>query len=67
MSASTSPAAPDGAPAGDLTRAVLVGVALGTGAAVDPELDQLAPLAASAGDLAGARITARRQAPHPAL
>ena len=67
MSASTSPAAPDGAPAGDLTRAVLVGVDLGTGAAVDPELDELAQLAASAGDLAVARITARRKAPDPAL
>ena len=67
MSASTSPAARDGAPAGDLTRAVLVGVDLGTDAAFDPELDELAQLAASAGDLAVARITARRKAPDPAL
>ncbi len=67
MSASTSPAARDGAPAGDLTRAVLVGVDLGTDAAFAPDLDELAQLAASAGDLAVARITARRKAPDPAL
>jgi GTP-binding protein HflX len=67
LSASTSPAARDGAPAGDLTRAVLVGVDLGTDAAFDPDLDELAQLAASAGDLAVARITARRKAPDPAL
>jgi GTPase len=48
-------------------RAVLVGVDLGGSAAFDPSLDELALLAASAGDEAVARITARRRAPDPAL
>ena len=68
MSASSSPAAArGGAPAADLTRAVLVGVDLGADVGFDPSLDELAQLAASAGDLAVARITARRKAPDPAL
>ncbi len=49
------------------TRAVLVGVDVGAGAHFDPSLDELALLAASAGDLAVARVTARRKAPDPAL
>lgn len=68
MSASSSPAAArGGATAADLTRAVLVGVDLGADAAFDPSLDELAQLAASAGDVAVARITARRKTPDPAL
>ena len=47
------------------TRAVLVGVDVG--APFDATLDELALLAASAGDVAVARITARRKAPDPAL
>jgi GTPase len=50
-----------------LTRAVLVGVDLGAAEAFDPTLDELALLAASAGDAAVARVTARRKAPDPAL
>ncbi|MBL8326621.1 MAG: GTPase HflX [Rubrivivax sp.] len=46
---------------------MLVGVDLGGGAPFDPALDELAQLAASAGDEAVARITARRRAPDPAL
>ncbi len=54
--------------AGDgLTRAVLVGVDVGADAAFDDSLDELALLAASAGDVAVARVTARRKAPDPAL
>lgn len=49
------------------TRAVLVGVDVGGSATFDPTLDELALLAASAGDLAVARVTARRKAPDPAL
>jgi len=49
------------------TRAVLVGVDLGAGAPFDASLDELALLAASAGDETVARITARRKAPDPAL
>jgi GTP-binding protein HflX len=56
------------APRGDeLTRAVLVGVDVGGSDAFDPSLDELALLAASAGDVAVARVTARRKAPDPAL
>jgi len=44
-----------------------VGVDFGADAAFDENLDELAQLAASAGDLAVARITARRKAPDPAL
>ncbi|GMV47654.1 MAG: hypothetical protein AMXMBFR66_30520 [Pseudomonadota bacterium] len=47
------------------TRAVLVGVDVG--APFDATLDELALLAASAGDVAVARITTRRKAPDPAL
>jgi GTP-binding protein HflX len=49
------------------TRAVLVGVDVGGNAAFDASLDELALLAASAGDLAVARVTAKRRAPDPAL
>ncbi len=56
------------APASDgPTRAVLVGVDVGGSHHFDPTLDELALLAASAGDLAVARVTARRKAPDPAL
>jgi GTP-binding protein HflX len=68
LSASHTPAAARGGDsAADLTRAVLVGVDLGADGAFDASLDELAQLAASAGDLAVARITARRKAPDPAL
>jgi GTPase len=57
-----------GAPtASQVTRAVLVGVDLGNGAPFDATLDELALLAASAGDETVARITAKRRAPDPAL
>jgi GTP-binding protein HflX len=46
---------------------VLVGVDLGRHAAFDPTLDELSLLAQSAGDRPVARLTARRQAPDPAL
>jgi GTP-binding protein HflX len=46
---------------------VLVGVDVGGNAAFDATLDELALLAASAGDVAVARVTARRRAPDPAL
>lgn len=46
---------------------MLVGVDLGGSAAFDPTLDELALLAESAGDVAVARITARRKAPDAAL
>ncbi|MBK1712546.1 GTPase HflX [Rubrivivax gelatinosus] len=49
------------------TRAVLVGVDLGAGSHFDPSLDELALLAESAGDVAVARVTARRKAPDAAL
>jgi len=49
------------------TRAVLVGVDVGGDANFDATLDELALLAASAGDVAVARVTARRRAPDPAL
>ncbi len=51
----------------DRTRAVLVGVDFGGDATFDAGLEELALLAASAGDLAVARITAKRRAPDPAL
>ncbi|HPP84160.1 MAG TPA: GTPase HflX, partial [Rubrivivax sp.] len=58
-------------PAGEsgdaVTRAVLVGVDFGAGQSFDCELEELALLASSAGDLPVARITARRKAPDPAL
>ena len=46
---------------------MLVGVDLGGAVAFDPTLDELALLAESAGDVAVARITARRKAPDAAL
>ncbi len=46
---------------------MLVGVDVGGNARFDPTLDELALLAASAGDLVVARVTARRRAPDPAL
>ncbi len=52
---------------GGPTRAVLVGVDFGGGSAFDASLDELALLAESAGDLAVARVTARRKAPDAAL
>jgi GTP-binding protein HflX len=52
---------------GGPTRAVLVGVDFGSKSAFDPSLDELALLAASAGDIDVARITARRKAPDAAL
>jgi GTP-binding protein HflX len=48
-------------------RAVLVGVDFGRGSSFDPTLDELALLAESAGDVAVARVTAKRKAPDPAL
>ncbi len=50
-----------------VTRAVLVGVDFGPGHVFEHSLDELAMLAASAGDAAVARVTARRRAPDPAL
>jgi GTP-binding protein HflX len=64
LSSHSAPAVPGGA---DPTRAVLVGVDFGNDAAFDGELEELALLAASAGDLAVARVTARRRSPDPAL
>jgi GTPase len=49
------------------TRAVLVGVDLGSSMPFDATLDELALLAESAGDVAVARIIARRKAPDAAL
>jgi GTP-binding protein HflX len=46
---------------------VLVGVDIGGDPSFDATLDELALLAQSAGDLAVARVTARRRAPDPAL
>jgi GTP-binding protein HflX len=48
-------------------RAILVGVDFGGGKAFDATLDELALLAESAGDVAVARIVARRKAPDAAL
>jgi GTP-binding protein HflX len=53
--------------AGTAAKAVLVGVDLGPGASFDPTLDELAQLAASAGDEVVARVVARRKAPDAAL
>ncbi len=64
MSSAPNPAATSN---NDPTRAVLVGVDVGAGSAFDPTLDELALLASSAGDVAVARVTARRRAPDPAL
>jgi GTPase len=49
------------------TRVVLVGVDLGPASSFDASLDELALLAASAGDEPVVRITARRKAPDAAL
>lgn len=46
---------------------MLVGVDVGGSANFDPTLDELALLAASAGDLTVGRVIARRRAPDPAL
>ncbi|HJW11340.1 MAG TPA: GTPase HflX, partial [Albitalea sp.] len=54
------------APAGP-ARAILVGVDVGGSSAFDATLDELALLAESAGDVAVARVIARRKAPDPAL
>ena len=64
MSSATASASPGGA---EPTRAVLVGVDIGGDPRFDATLDELALLAASAGDLTVARVTARRRAPDPAL
>ena len=50
-----------------MTRAVLVGVDVGGNQNFEPSLDELALLAASAGDEVVARMTAKRRAPDPAL
>ena len=63
----SSHSAPAPSPSGGATRAVLVGVDFGGHSAFDPGLDELALLAESAGDVAVARITARRKAPDAAL
>ena len=55
-------AAPSGA-----ARAILVGVDFGGGKPFDATLDELALLAESAGDVAVARVVARRKAPDAAL
>ena len=60
----TADAGPRGAPA----RAILVGVDFGAkGKHFDATLDELALLAESAGDVAVARVVARRKAPDPAF
>ncbi|MDZ7813930.1 MAG: GTPase HflX [Ideonella sp.] len=51
----------------DIAKAVLVGVDFGPGSSFDPSLDELALLAESAGDVAVARVTAKRKSPDPAL
>lgn len=48
-------------------RAILVGVGIGRAPGFDETLDELALLAESAGDIAVARVTARRKSPDPAL
>ncbi len=48
-------------------RAILVGVDFGRSRSFDATLDELALLAESAGDVAVARLIARRKAPDPAL
>ena len=64
MSSTTANAADGGE---DATRAVLVGVDIGGDPSFDDTLDELALLAASAGDTVVARVIARRKAPDPAL
>ena len=53
--------------AAGLARAILVGVDFGGSGHFDPTLDELALLAESAGDIAVARVIARRKAPDPAF
>lgn len=48
-----------------MTRTVLVGVDFGPNSSFDPTLDELALLAESAGDVAVARVTAKRKSPDP--
>ena len=61
-------AAPTATPvAGDIPRAILVGVDFGGRSHFDASLDELALLAESAGDNPVARVIARRKAPDPAL
>ncbi|MES2101221.1 MAG: GTPase HflX [Pseudomonadota bacterium] len=62
---STESIAPNG-PNGP-ARAILVGVDFGRGKSFDASLDELALLAESAGDVAVARVIARRKAPDAAL
>jgi GTP-binding protein HflX len=62
-SADASSATRSSAPA----RAILVGVDFGGGKPFDASLDELALLAESAGDIAVARVIARRKAPDAAL
>lgn len=52
---------------GSPARAILVGVDFGHGKSFDASLDELALLAESAGDVAVARVIARRKAPDAAL
>jgi GTP-binding protein HflX len=54
-------------PSAELARAVLVGVDFGRDPDFDDSLDELALLAQTAGDLAVARVLARRKAPDAAL
>ena len=55
-------------PRGEPARAILVGVDFGgRGKHFDATLDELALLAESAGDIAVARVIARRKAPDPAF
>jgi GTPase len=61
-----SSAQPAGAGSGP-ARAILVGVDFGGSAPFDSTLDELALLAESAGDIAVARVIARRKAPDPAF
>ena len=64
----TAAAPPAAAPAaGDLPRAILVGVDFGGRGHFDASLDELALLAESAGDQPVARVIAKRKAPDPAL
>ena len=62
---STESIAPNGS--NGPARAILVGVDFGRGKAFDASLDELALLAESAGDVAVARVIARRKAPDAAL
>jgi GTPase len=63
----SSTAAKSASTVDDATRAVLVGVDLGGSTPFDASLDELALLAQSAGDVAVARILAKRRSPDPAL